>query len=320
MSHGEPDHQAFSEPCGFVLVNKPAGVTSHDVVQMLRHRFGTRRVGHTGTLDPMATGLLIIGMGPATRLLEFVPDEPKEYETTVVLGITTDTQDTTGQVLEDRDASQVTEASVVHVLARFRGEVFQLPPMVSALKIGGKRLYELAREGRTVERTPRPIRIHRLELLGYRAGAHPEVDLRVVCSAGTYIRTLAHDLGKALGVGGSMAALRRTRVGPFRLEEAEPPDHCRAVRSVEEMLRDRPLAVAHGEAQRALAHGQRVSTSDVAWRRPPEAGTKALITMADGSGWVVADLDGKGLAPRKVLLRRPAATREKHAAGLEQKA
>jgi len=203
---------------GIVIVDKPQGWTSQDVVSKLRGVFQTRRVGHGGTLDPLATGVLPVFVGRATRGVEFFEHAEKTYETVLRLGITTDTEDITGTVLTEQDAF-VTGAMLEEVLSRFRGEILQVPPMYSALKINGQKLYELARKGKEVERQPRPVTIHELTLLGMEADG---IHLRVRCSKGTYIRTLCKDIGEALGCGGCMAALRRVAAGAYTAEEAVP--------------------------------------------------------------------------------------------------
>ena len=203
---------------GIVIVDKPQGGTSQDVTARLRRVFSTRRIGHGGTLDPMATGVLPVFVGRATRGVEFFEHAEKTYETVLRVGITTDTEDITGTVLTERDAF-VTGEQLEEVLKKFRGEILQVPPMYSALKINGQKLVDLARRGREVERQPRPITIHELTLLGMEAEG---IRLRVRCSKGTYIRTLCKDIGEALGCGGCMAALRRVSAGEYRIEEAVP--------------------------------------------------------------------------------------------------
>lgn len=198
---------------GIIIIDKPDGWTSMDVCAKLRGMFHEKRVGHAGTLDPMATGILPVFIGRATRAVEFTEEYDKEYVAGLRLGVVTNTQDTTGEILEQRPVT-VSRAQVEEALGAFRGEIRQIPPMYSAIKIGGKKLYELARKGKEVERPPRQITIHELELLG--ETEHGDYLLRVVCSKGTYVRTLCHDLGQALGCGGTMSSLRRTRVGPFR--------------------------------------------------------------------------------------------------------
>ena len=201
---------------GILLIDKPAGWTSMDVCAKLRGAFRERRVGHSGTLDPMATGLLVVFLGRATRAVEFAEADEKSYVAGLRLGIVTDTQDTTGTVLETHEVN-ITEESMQTALSGFRGELEQLPPMYSAIKIKGKPLYKAARRGENVERSPRKITIH--ELYCTRTG-EVDITLFVRCSKGTYIRTLCHDLGAALGGGGAMSSLRRTRSGAFDLRDA----------------------------------------------------------------------------------------------------
>ena len=203
---------------GIVIVDKPQGWTSQDVTARLRRVFNTRRIGHGGTLDPMATGVLPVFVGRATRGVEFFEHAEKVYETVLKPGITTDTEDITGTVLTEQDAF-ITGEMLEEVLAKFRGDIMQVPPMYSALKVNGQKLYDLARKGKEVERQPRPITIHELTLLGMEAEG---IRLRVRCSKGTYIRTLCKDIGQALGCGGCMAALRRVAAGEYTAEEAVP--------------------------------------------------------------------------------------------------
>ena len=203
---------------GIVIIDKPQGWTSQDVTARLRRVFNTRRIGHGGTLDPMATGVLPVFVGRATRGVEFFEHAEKTYETVLRLGITTDTEDISGTVLTEQDAF-VTGEMLEKTLEKFRGEIMQVPPMYSALKINGQKLVDLARKGREVERQPRPITIHELTLLGMEAEG---IRLRVRCSKGTYIRTLCKDIGEALGCGGCMAGLRRVSAGEYRIEEAVP--------------------------------------------------------------------------------------------------
>ena len=203
---------------GIVIVDKPQGWTSQDVTARLRRVFSTRRIGHGGTLDPMATGVLPVFVGRATRAVEFFEHAEKTYEATLRLGMKTDTQDITGTVLEERPVT-VTEQDILNVLPAFRGEILQIPPMSSALKVHGQKLYDLARKGKEVERQPRPITIHELELLHFDG---QDARIRVRCSKGTYIRTLCEDMGEKLGCLGCMAALRRTRAGEYTIEKAVP--------------------------------------------------------------------------------------------------
>ena len=231
---------------GIVIIDKPQGWTSQDVTARLRRVFNTRRIGHGGTLDPMATGVLPVFVGRATRGVEFFEHAEKIYETVLRLGITTDTEDISGTVLTEQDAF-VTGEMLEKTLEKFRGEIMQVPPMYSALKINGQKLVDLARKGREVERQPRPITIHELTLLGMEAEG---IRLRVRCSKGTYIRTLCKDIGEALGCGGCMAELRRVSAGEYSIEEAVPlqvlletetPE--RYLRPVDSMFRNYPKVV-----------------------------------------------------------------------------
>ena len=206
---------------GFLNVNKPLGLTSHDVVAQARRRLGVKKVGHAGTLDPMATGVLILCLGNATRLSEYVMDTTKSYRAWLRLGIVTDTYDSEGQVIAEQDSSHIQRGDVERLLPRFTGVIEQIPPMYSAIKQQGRKLYELAREGQTVEREARQVTIHTIELVEW---TPPLVVLDVQCSAGTYIRSLAYDLGQALGVGASLAGLERTASGSFTIEVALSPD------------------------------------------------------------------------------------------------
>jgi tRNA pseudouridine55 synthase len=205
---------------GVLNVSKPAGWTSHDVVEKFRRSLGIRKVGHAGTLDPAATGVLPMLLGKGTRLSEYLVEWDKEYEAVMRLGQDTDTQDATGAVIQERSYAGVTEESIRTAAAQFLGAIQQVPPMYSALKVEGQPLYKLARAGKTVERAPRPITIYQLEVLKVEI---PDVSFRVTCSKGTYIRTLCADIGQSLGAGGHLRQLCRTRVGPFHIEDAVSP-------------------------------------------------------------------------------------------------
>ena len=206
-------------PNGIIVIDKPQEWTSMDVCAKLRGLFHEKRIGHGGTLDPMATGVLPVFVGRATRAVEFAANSEKEYIAGLQLGVITNTQDTTGEVLERRPVS-VTREELEGALAAFRGDILQVPPMYSAIKVRGKKLYQLARAGKEVERPPRPVTIHALSVEGQAGPA--EYTLRVRCSKGTYVRTLCHDIGAALGCGGAMSALRRTMAGGFTLADAHP--------------------------------------------------------------------------------------------------
>jgi len=201
---------------GLLIVNKPSGMTSHDVVNTVRRITKVRRVGHTGTLDPLATGVLVLMIGPATRLARFIGERKKAYRAVVRLGEATTTYDAEGDVTE-RHAVNVTVEAIEVALDQFRGTLEQQPPMYSAIKVRGKKLYQLARQGKEIERAPRPITIYQLDMADW---TPPDLMLEVACSAGTYIRSLAHDLGQVLGCGAHLRALTRTAVGDFRLDQS----------------------------------------------------------------------------------------------------
>ena len=241
------------------MVDKPAAHTSHDVVARMRKLYGQRRVGHAGTLDPDATGILLVGLGRATRLLRYLQEAGKSYRARVVFGVATDTLDASGAVLER--AEMPLEREQVESAARaFVGNIEQVPPMVSAIKIEGRKLYELARAGETVERPPRRVRVDAFVVEEFVGGAYPEATIRVDCSSGTYVRTLAADLGTALGGCAHLGELRRLRVGSFGLEEAHTIDEIGVdpeamVLTPAAALRDLTEIVVEGEQQRAVAHG-----------------------------------------------------------------
>ena len=226
---------------GIVIVDKPQGWTSQDVTARLRRVYATRRIGHGGTLDPMATGVLPVFVGRATRGVEFFEHAEKTYETVLLLGRTTDTQDVTGATLAEK-AVHLSPADIERVLPRFRGDILQVPPMYSALKVNGKKLYELARKGQEVERQPRPITVFELTNLGFDG---TRLSLRVRCSKGTYIRTLCQDIGDALGCGGCMEALRRVRAGEYGIEDAVPLEQLLESETPEQYLRGLDTMFAH---------------------------------------------------------------------------
>ena len=248
-------------PNGILIIDKPAGWTSMDVCAKLRGVLRERRVGHAGTLDPMATGVLPVFVGRATRAVEFAETSDKEYIAGLRLGVTTNTQDTSGEVLETRPV-QVSREALEDALGKFRGDILQVPPMYSAIKINGKKLYELARKGREVERPPRPVAIRALELLDRPEGGE-DLSLRVRCSKGTYVRTLCHDIGQALGSGGCMSSLRRTMAAGFTLEDAvtleqvqETADPASLLLPVDRFFAGRPvLVLKSAEAEKKLRNG-----------------------------------------------------------------
>jgi tRNA pseudouridine55 synthase len=270
-------------PDGLVIVDKPGGWTSHDVVGKMRRLVGTRRVGHAGTLDPMATGVLVLGIERATRLLGHLALTSKEYEATIRLGQSTITDDAEGEVTEQAPAERaaaVADAAIADGIAKLSGEIMQVPSAVSAIKVDGVRSYARVRSGDEVKLAPRPITVYEFEVRGIRRLTAAEagnaeaadgavclidVDVRVVCSSGTYIRALARDLGEGLGVGGHLTALRRTRVGPYTLAEAEPLADLTALSEAGQPVPVLPIAEAAGaafprydadeEQAKAIAHG-----------------------------------------------------------------
>jgi len=255
---GRPPRRGVDDPGGFVVVDKQAGWTSHDVVARCRRLLGTRKVGHAGTLDPDATGVLIVGVGRGTRLLRFATALPKTYIAEIVLGVTTSTLDASGEVTGHFEMGGVTLAEVREAARSLTGRIEQVPPMVSAVKVGGRRLHELAREGIEVARAPRGVEVFRFEV--FETGESDCYRVLVECSSGTYVRVLAADLGSRLGGGAHLRALRRVSIGSFNdLEalalEAVAPER---VRPLEELVRDLPGAVASPELARALGHGRSV--------------------------------------------------------------
>ncbi|MBR3692047.1 MAG: tRNA pseudouridine(55) synthase TruB [Clostridia bacterium] len=269
---------------GILPVDKPEGMTSHTVISVLRRLSGIRKIGHTGTLDPMATGVLPICIGRATRAADFVADSPKQYIAELTLGVETDTQDTTGNILRTAPV-QCGEDELREALAAFTGQIDQIPPMYSALQKDGRRLYDYAREGIVVEREPRRVTIHGLEILG-EAGEN-RWNIRVDCSKGTYIRTLCHDVGQRLGCGGVMSALRRTKCGGFCAEDAYTLDMLREICEsgrFEEILRPTesafyhlPLCEISGEGEWRFRHGAPV------WKRQlPEGLSEGVLMRVRG--------------------------------------
>ena len=273
---------------GVLLIDKAQDWTSMDVCAKLRGILHERRVGHGGTLDPMATGLLPVFVGRATRAVQYATDGKKEYRAVLRLGLVTDTQDVTGAVLSQR-AADVSREALEAVLPRFREEIFQVPPMYSALKVDGKKLYELARKGREVERQPRPITIHELELGEQLSGT--DWELRVLCSKGTYIRTLCHDIGAALGCGGAMAALRRTKVAGFTIEQAVTLEQVQAaddpaalLAPVDGCFADLPAVILTGAQAKCVRNGAAFTDRrrPGRWRAYGPEGEFLALTETDG--------------------------------------
>ena len=226
---------------GILVIDKPVGPTSHDVVDRVRKAGGLRRVGHSGTLDPLASGVLVLGIGRATRLIEYIVGQPKTYAAVVRFGHATNTYDAEGELSTGRPVPLLSQGDLDGVLNRFRGEIDQVPPLFSAIKKDGQPLYKLARRGEKVDIPPRKVTIYRLEITRWES---PDLHLEIDCSTGTYIRSLAHDIGQALGCGGYLAALRRTALGRFSLAQAAPLDGVRAD-NFEDLLLPLETAVAH---------------------------------------------------------------------------
>lgn len=248
-------------PDGLAVIDKPAGWTSHDVVARLRKVLGTRKVGHAGTLDPSATGVLLVGVGRATRLMRFITPLPKTYTGEIVLGTETTTLDADGDVTATHDMSQVSLDAARRAAQALTGDILQVPPMVSALKVDGRRLHELAREGIEIEREARPVTVHRFDLEP--VDGEPLVfTTEVQCSSGTYVRTLAADLGTALGGGAHLRNLRRTAIGSFDLTEAHPVDEP-VLLTPAEAMRDHPSVSVDADLARLVGHGRVLERSDL---------------------------------------------------------
>lgn len=272
---------------GIVIVDKPQGWTSQDVTARLRRVFGTRRIGHGGTLDPMATGVLPVFVGRATRAVEFFEHAEKAYETVLRFGITTDTEDMTGTVLTEEKVS-FTEEQLQETLAAFRGEILQIPPMYSALKVNGQKLCDLARKGKTVARQPRPITIHELTLV---ERGENTLRLRVRCSKGTYIRTLCKDIGEKLGCGGCMESLRRVAAGEYTIDEVVPlqtlldtEEPEKYLRDVDTMFRNYPAVTLTANQETRCRNGNAfsVSLAPGTYRAYSQGGEFLMLAKVDG--------------------------------------
>ncbi|MDQ3932465.1 MAG: tRNA pseudouridine(55) synthase TruB [Actinomycetota bacterium] len=289
---------------GVLVVDKPAGIGSTDVVRVVRRAAGQRRVGHTGTLDPDATGVLVVCLGRATRLVRFLQVGRKTYLAQMVLGMETTTQDASGQVVAERSAAHVDEHGLCEALASFIGEIEQVPPMVSAVKVGGQRLYDLARRGEDVERPPRVVTVHEIVLDSFIAGERAQVTFLVTCSSGTYVRTLAHDIGRALGCGATLTELRRLANGPFTVEDAHPLDEVTVrgedgtleavLLSPREAVRGLPTFEATPEQALAVAVGRTLPALGVAGPFAVVTGERLLAVYSDQVG---------GAQPEAVLVQ-----------------
>ncbi|MBB3665089.1 MULTISPECIES: tRNA pseudouridine(55) synthase TruB [Prauserella salsuginis group] len=289
-------------PPGLLIVDKPAGMTSHDVVAKARRFLGTRKIGHAGTLDPMATGVLVLGVERATKLLGHLALDRKTYLATITLGAATTTDDAEGEILTETDASAVTDGAIAAGIVGLTGELQQVPSAVSAVKVDGKRAYARVRDGEDVDLPPRPVTVHRFDLLATRReGDRIALDVMVDCSSGTYVRALARDLGAALGVGGHLMQLRRTTVGPFTLAaartleavEAEPGLSLTLAEAVAAAFPRRDVDAAE---TRAVRHGQRL----------PAAGIAGVYGVFGPDGEVLALAEDQRGAAKPVVVLLPA--------------
>ena len=300
-----------AEPCGVCIVDKPAGPTSHDIVARVRRLLSTRRVGHAGTLDPAATGVLVLGVGRATRLLRYLSPLPKSYRGEVVLGVETDTLDAAGTVVATHEMGSVTLDDCRAAAAEMVGELGQVPPMVSAVQVGGRRLHQLAREGVEIEREPRRVTVHRFEIFPGGAGSGVEepstpgsamvFGIDVECSSGTYVRSLAADLGRALGGGAHLRRLRRTAIGPFTLDRASALDDLEVLPPVEAVGHLTAVPVDDGVAAlvatgtRLVRTGERVTFAG--------EGPWAMVSAVGGELLAVYEAAGERAHPAVVLVQ-----------------
>jgi tRNA pseudouridine55 synthase len=290
---------------GVLVVDKPVGLTSHDVVQIIRRGTSIRRAGHTGTLDPRASGVLVVLLGPAVRLSEYVSASDKRYQATIRLGSSTDTFDAEGRITSSASVDNISEEQFEEILDQYVGEIEQVPPPYSAIKVGGRKAYEMAREGEEVNLEPRVIQVYSLELLEWDP---PEAVVDVFCSSGTYVRSLANDLGNALGVGAHLVGLRRTKSGRFTLRDAVPlrrlqeafvaGDWYKYLIPAAEALADWPMVELDADQVELVRHGHRV---------PAEAGSKGWARGVSEQGDLVAllevDEEAKEWQPRKVFFQ-----------------
>ncbi|MDQ3990930.1 MAG: tRNA pseudouridine(55) synthase TruB [Actinomycetota bacterium] len=278
---------------GLLLVGKPPGITSHDAIDLIRRALGIRKVGHAGTLDPMASGLLLIGVGRATRLLRFLSDLDKEYEGTATLGVETDTLDADGRVVATSEV-RVAEDEVRRALGAFVGEIAQRPPAYSAVKVGGRKLYEAARRGEAVEAPERRVRVDAFDLMAFRP---PDVDVRVVCSSGTYVRTLVAGVGARLGCGAHLSRLVRTRIGPYRLQDATAPDRPGDPLPPERAVAHLPRLDLDEDEARAAGHGRPLGP----------AGIPGPYTVFDPDGRLIGIYRDDGPRARPEVILAPTA-------------
>ena len=287
---------------GFLVVDKPGGMTSNAVVGRVKRATGIKKVGHAGTLDPLATGAFVVAVGPVTRLIRFIQEQPKEYLAIAQFGVSTDTLDSEGAVLS-REPMEFSPEELVAVAGRFVGTILQVPPMVSALKHQGRRLYELARQGEVVEREVRPVEIHELEIEAVGSGPYPEVEFRVVCGKGTYVRSLADDMAAALGGSAHLTALRRTRtgsldVGTHGLSLDQLEDWEAHLLAPSDALGDLPAITVSEETALGVSHGMRFVGGEMA-----AAPDNSAVRVLDRSGDLIAVYrrEGEQARPEVVL-------------------
>lgn len=295
---------------GVINIYKEKGFTSHDVVAKMRGICKQKKIGHTGTLDPDAVGVLPVCLGSATRLCDMLTDRDKEYIACMQLGVVTDTQDMSGEILAEKEVT-ATEETVTEAIRSFVGEYAQVPPMYSALKVDGKKLYELARQGKEVERKPRPVTIYEIEILNINL---PRVTMRVACSKGTYIRTLCHDIGAKLGCGGAMVSLQRTRAGQFRMDTAITLSALEKLRDedkiaevlipVDEMFAELAAVHVQEEAVKLLENGNLFSIRYVMERRMYGDGEEVRVYNSTGRFFGIYSFEGKSrqFKPKKMFL------------------
>ena len=305
MNSREREEEIKNVVSGVLVIDKPVGLTSHDVVQIIRRGTGIRRAGHTGTLDPRASGVLVVLIGPAVRLSEYVSASDKRYQATIHLGSSTDTYDAEGRVTASASLSSITEDQFENILQQFVGEIEQVPPPYSAVKVQGRKAYDMAREGEEVNLEPRTIQVYSLDLLEWDP---PEVVTDVFCSSGTYVRSLANDLGNALGVGAHLIGLRRTKSGRFTLRDAVPlrrlqesfvaGDWYKFLIPAAEALADWPMVELDADQVELIRHGHRV---------PSEPSVQGWARGVSEQGDLVALLEADVVAhewqPRKVFFQ-----------------
>lgn len=301
---------------GVLVIHKPQGLTSNQALQKVRYALNANRAGHTGALDPLATGVLPLCFGEATKFSQYLLDADKAYRSTFRLGINTSTLDAEGDVLSQRDTSHLTEQAISDAIAQFVGAIEQVPPMVSALKHQGQPLYKLAREGKEVERKPRPITIYAIDVLAVRLGAVAEVDVHVKCSKGTYIRSLAQDVGETLGVGGHVAVLHRTAAGAFNEAHMHSLDKLFELREqsgeaaldglllpVDACIDDMPRVVISSLLSERFGQGQSVKLTEA--YSHIEQGDKVRVCSEDGQFFGVGELQEGTLAPKRLVVLPP---------------